>query len=93
MKTYIALLRGINVGGHNKIKMASLRVMFEELSSISYAPEAFKISRDVTYLFAANGYGKTKLNNNFFEKKLLCEATTRNLRTMHKLLDLCAEMT
>lgn len=29
MKTYIALLRAINVGGHRKIKMADLRNMFE----------------------------------------------------------------
>lgn len=28
---YIALLRGINVGGHKKIKMADLRVLFENL--------------------------------------------------------------
>ncbi len=30
MKTYIALLRGINVGGKNKIKMANLRLLLEE---------------------------------------------------------------
>lgn len=28
---YVALLRGINVGGHNKIKMDELRPMFESL--------------------------------------------------------------
>ena len=28
---YIALLRGINVGGHKKIKMADLRLLFEAL--------------------------------------------------------------
>ncbi len=31
MTTYIALLRGINVGGHRLIKMADLRTMFEAL--------------------------------------------------------------
>lgn len=31
MKTYLALLRGINVGGNNIIKMAALRACFEEL--------------------------------------------------------------
>ncbi|WML44197.1 DUF1697 domain-containing protein [Neobacillus sp. PS3-40] len=31
MTTYIALLRGINVGGHNKIKMAELKQLFETL--------------------------------------------------------------
>lgn len=29
--TYVALLRGINVGGHKRIKMAELREMFEAL--------------------------------------------------------------
>ena len=31
MTTHIALLRGINVGGHNRIAMADLRAMLEEL--------------------------------------------------------------
>jgi uncharacterized protein (DUF1697 family) len=31
MKTWIALLRGINVGGHNKIPMAELRTECEDL--------------------------------------------------------------
>ncbi|MBS4220492.1 DUF1697 domain-containing protein [Bacillus sp. FJAT-49711] len=31
MTIYIALLRGINVGGHNKIKMAELRSSLEQL--------------------------------------------------------------
>ncbi len=30
-KSYVALLRGINVGGQKKIKMADLRVLLEEL--------------------------------------------------------------
>lgn len=31
MTTYIALLRGINVGGHNKVPMAALRELLTEL--------------------------------------------------------------
>lgn len=31
MTTYVALLRGINVGGHRKIKMANLKGVFEAL--------------------------------------------------------------
>lgn len=31
MKIYIALLRGINVSGHNKIPMAELRAMFQAM--------------------------------------------------------------
>jgi len=32
MPKYIALLRGINVGGHKKIKMTELKILFQELS-------------------------------------------------------------
>ena len=31
MKTYIALLRGVNVGGHNQVRMADLRLMCADL--------------------------------------------------------------
>lgn len=35
MKKYISILRGINVGGHKKIKMAALRQMFTDLGFIN----------------------------------------------------------
>lgn len=44
MKTYIALLRGINVGGHHKIKMASLKEMFVALG----------FSEVITYIQSGN---------------------------------------
>lgn len=44
MRINIALLRGINVGGHNKIKMAELRQMFEMLG----------FSRVQTYIQSGN---------------------------------------
>ena len=31
MSIYIALLRSINVGGHNKVKMAELKILLEEM--------------------------------------------------------------
>ena len=31
MQTYISILRGINVGGHNKVDMAGLKTMYQEL--------------------------------------------------------------
>ena len=40
------------------------------------------------YLFLPNGYGRTKLNNNFFEKKLGISATTRNWRSINKIVDI-----
>jgi uncharacterized protein (DUF1697 family) len=177
MKTYIALLRGINVGGHRKIKMDHLKAMLEkmgfqkvvtyiqsgnvvfrssqanaaglvekiekgiakifgfdvpvlvlskdELLAIlqespfknkedieanriyyvllkskpnteaassfeqnSYPNELFVITDNCVYLKCLNGAGKAKLNNASIERKLGVEATTRNHRTLLKLIEL-----
>ncbi|MFD0863542.1 DUF1697 domain-containing protein [Sungkyunkwania multivorans] len=173
MKTFIALLRGINVGGHKKIKMADLRALltgdglecvqtyiqsgniifqaksetndladrimsliknsfgfevpvmiytteqleniikncpFEgekransyftllqnsptrakrsELMGVSFPDEEFHLVDSCIYSFCAHGYRNAKLNNNYFEKKLEMAATTRNLKTMRKLLEM-----
>jgi uncharacterized protein (DUF1697 family) len=37
------------------------------------------------YIFCPNGYGKTKLSNDFFERKLGVQATTRNWNTVNTL--------
>jgi uncharacterized protein (DUF1697 family) len=44
MQQYVALLRGINVGGHGVIKMADLRQLFESLG----------LSQVVTYIQSGN---------------------------------------
>lgn len=49
----------------------------------------FEARGDVIYLFCPDGYGRTKLSNNFFERKLGVAATTRNWNTVRAL----AEMT
>ncbi|WP_299102143.1 DUF1697 domain-containing protein [uncultured Winogradskyella sp.] len=174
MHTYIALLRGINVGGHKKVPMAELRelltnsglqnvktyiqsgnVIFQSLerssniledtiqkvilkhfdfqvlviiktraellliynncpfldskktdsyfvilneipealvvenaSEKTYPNDEYVIFNDCIYLFCANGYGRSKFNLNYFEKKLNVIATARNYKTMLKLLSL-----
>ncbi|BAO76020.1 DUF1697 domain-containing protein [Winogradskyella sp. PG-2] len=174
MKTYIALLRGINVGGHKKVPMAELSELltksgfesvrtyiqsgnvifkcreiplsklangiqksikvhfgfdvsvlvrtrdqintifdncpfpeekkvnsyFAMLSEIpdndlvkeacekTYENEEYKILNDCLYFYCANGYGKAKFSMNYFEKKLEVAATSRNYKTMVKLLAL-----
>ncbi|UIR57157.1 DUF1697 domain-containing protein [Sphingobacterium sp. SRCM116780] len=52
--------------------------------------EIFLIDRAV-YLYCPNGYGKTKLTNNFIESKLKVSATTRNWKTLHELLKIASE--
>jgi uncharacterized protein (DUF1697 family) len=40
------------------------------------------------YLYCPNGYGNTKLNNAFLERKLSVRATTRNWKTVIKLVEM-----
>ena len=175
METYIAFLRGINVSGQKKIKMAELRLSLERIGlenirtyiqsgnlvfqsnsqnkavleeqitqqiakdfgfevpviitspktmqrilehnpfakaedlarcyfvflknspdpervdrfyQLKYENEQFHITDFCVYLYCNAGYGKAKLNNNLIEQKLKVMATTRNLRTLQKLLEL-----
>jgi uncharacterized protein (DUF1697 family) len=58
-----------------------------DLSKVNWIKEGekFIISSKEVYLYLPYGYGRTKLNNNFFEKKLHINATTRNWKTVNKL--------
>jgi len=44
----------------------------------------------VIYLDLPHGYGRTKLNNAYFERVLKTPATTRNWRTVHALAEMSA---
>jgi uncharacterized protein (DUF1697 family) len=48
--------------------------------------EEFKLVGREIFLYLPHGYGRTKLNNNAFEKKLSCAATTRNWKTVNALM-------
>jgi uncharacterized protein (DUF1697 family) len=48
--------------------------------------EKFAIVGKEVFLYCPNGYARTKLNNAAFEKKLRTVATTRNWKTINKLL-------
>lgn len=173
MKTYIALLRGINVSGQKKILMADLRELLEnagldqvrtyiqsgnvvfnsvlepnecetivfnaiqkhygwdvpilvrtsediakvlkncpfsgdkkeksyftllhskpnedhinKAKKASNANEEFVITPQCVYMFYASGAGKAKLTLNWFERNLGVKATSRNFRTLTKLLQM-----
>ena len=47
--------------------------------------DKFAIGEQEIFLFCPDGYGRTKLNNNFFEQKLKVTATTRNWKTVNAL--------
>ncbi len=61
------------------------------VSKISYPNEEFIIDEACIYFYCSTGYGRAKCSNNFFEKKLKTTATSRNYKTMMKLLSLCSE--
>ncbi|NER18164.1 DUF1697 domain-containing protein [Spongiivirga citrea] len=63
-------------------------LLINEVTTLSYEKEEFTITNECVYFFCEAGYGKAKFNNNFFEKKLKVAATTRNYKTMVKLIEM-----
>lgn len=51
----------------------------------------FELEGKTVYLYCPDGYGKTKLNPAFFERKLKVDTTTRNWKTVLKLIDMAGE--
>ena len=77
----------------------SVHVMFlarepgpDALDSLRDSPaapsESFAVAGRHVYLHCPDGYGRTKLTNAFFERRLDTPATTRNWRTVAKLADM-----
>ena len=62
--------------------------LMEAIREINYPNEEFVLTPECVYISYKNGAGKAKLSNNFFEKKLQVAATTRNFRTLAKLVEL-----
>ncbi len=52
--------------------------------------DGFRIVGREVYLHCPNGYGTTKINNAFFEKRLQTDATTRNWNTVNQLAELAS---
>ena len=64
------------------------RARASELAREEFDPDRFHVTRAAVYLHTPKGYGRTKLNNAYFERKLGVRATTRNWRTVTTLADL-----
>jgi len=50
--------------------------------------DEFVLGEQELFLWCPNGFGRTKLNNNFFERKLKVAATTRNWKTVTALQEM-----
>ena len=55
-------------------------------NALTFENEDFYVTDVCVYLHCWAGYGKAKLNNNFVEGKLKVQATTRNLKTLQKMI-------
>ena len=62
--------------------------LVEEVSEKTFQNEEFVIINDCLYFHSSIGYGNSKFNMNFFEKKLNLTATSRNYKTLMKLLEM-----
>jgi uncharacterized protein (DUF1697 family) len=62
----------------------------EKLLSYNYLPDEIIMGSGAVYLYCPEGYGRTKYNNTFIEKKLGANATTRNWNTCLRLLEMCS---
>lgn len=76
-KLHLTLLSGIPAR-ENIIKLPELKD----------SEDKYEMIENAIYIYCENGYGRTKLNNNFFEKKLKLSATTRNWKTIESLVKL-----
>lgn len=66
--------------------------LITKIDTEKYLSDEFKIIGKIVYLYCPESYGKTKLSNSFFEKKLKVNATTRNWKTINELLNIATKI-
>lgn len=64
---------------------------WDDLGNYKDKVDKFALGEQEIFLFCPGGYGKTKLSNTFFEKKLGVIATTRNWKTVNALYEMASE--
>lgn len=57
-----------------------------KLKEYSFPDETYHVALHCVYFYPANGAGRAKMSTNFFENKLQVAATSRNYKTMMKLV-------
>jgi uncharacterized protein (DUF1697 family) len=64
------------------------RARVAALDGEAFAPDQFAVHGHEIYVHCPGGYGNTKINNAYFERKLGVVATTRNWKTVNQLATL-----
>lgn len=70
------------------LKEKPIKENLENVETYNYEPDKFVIMNKAVFVFCEGKYHQSKLTNNFFEKKLKVAATTRNWKTVLKLVEL-----
>lgn len=78
---YVTLLKK-SIGKNLKVTMD------EEIESYKKDDDLYEVLENHISLYIPSGYGTTKINNKFIEKKSKVFATTRNINTLEKILKL-----
>ncbi len=78
---------------HSKLHITFLgaapdEALSSKLRALDFMPDRFHISGSEIYLYVPGSYGETKLSNAFIESKLKVKATTRNWKTVTKLMEM-----
>ncbi|MGV6828983.1 MAG: DUF1697 domain-containing protein [Flavobacteriales bacterium] len=58
----------------------------DHVNHLSFPNEEFLATPHCFYFYCSTGYRKVKMNNNFLERKFKISMTTRNFKTLNKLL-------
>ena len=66
----------------------SSKEQIQKVINIDYPPDKFKISGSEIFIYCPNGFGRTKLYTNFFEKKMGVTGTARNWKTIITILQI-----
>lgn len=59
--------------------------LVKKIKELRFLPDRFEILGKDVFVSCENGYGRSKITNEFFEKRLKIPATTRNWKTVIKL--------
>lgn len=62
--------------------------LVEKLKEQEFAPDEWEVKGKELYFYCPGSYGRTKFSNNFFERKLKVTATTRNWKTVQRLMEM-----
>jgi uncharacterized protein (DUF1697 family) len=81
--------------GFNPSKMAVIFLheepsdtQLQKVINVDYPPDRFQIIGKEIFIYCPNGFGRTKLYTNFFEKKMGVTGTARNWKTITTLMSM-----